>query len=86
MDTSRLIVNPKSGDTKSAEEILHDLAAVLRQHGCILAHARNFFVLAKVEDDALKQARVIAAVTLLTGTVMEWKEIDWSGDLMRAPQ
>lgn len=80
-----LLIDPKSGDTISAEDILGEIYTVLSKHGYGLIHnpVKGAMVLAKVSVFG-NDARVIAEVQSITpnGGVV-WRPIDWTPKPLR---
>lgn len=85
-----LIVDPRTGDTARAQDILDELQAVLKKYGYALAIANppgpgygpKVIALAKVDGPAVNvQARVVAIVKQITPYMIEYDVVDWSKQL-----
>jgi len=75
-----LVPGSQFGDTARAEDILSELHAVLKKHGCVLQHQEHAMVLAKVSDGLGAVARAIAVVQLIAPDHFVWAEIRWTAD------
>ncbi len=80
-----LLGMPKVGDSEHAEDILQELHAVLKKHGCILAHESNGMILGKVPPGLGTTVRVMAVVKLIAPDHFIWAKIDWSKDGVMKP-
>lgn len=74
-----LIVDPKTGDTARAEDILGEVQAVMKKYGygLIFNPQKRVMVLAKVSAFG-HEARVIAEVHRILPTGSVFKQIDWT--------
>ena len=76
-----LVVNPLTGDTDRAEDILDEIQDVMKKHGCVLMISTDIgrpqeMLLAKVTDPAMMQARVIAGIKDISPFRRTWRKIE----------
>ncbi len=74
------LIDPKSGDTVRAEDMLQEISAVLRKYGygLLFNPAKKCMVLAQIGGLFNAQARVIAEVYRILPEGVVWKQIDWT--------
>ncbi len=80
-----LVPGGKLGDSEHAEDILQELHAVLKKHGCILIHEPNGMILGKVPPGLGTTVRALAVVKLIAPDHFIWAKIDWSQDGAMTP-
>lgn len=84
MDEKKLqpaqIIDPKTGDTARAEDILGELCAVLRKYGygLLFNPQRGVMALAKIEGSYGHTARVIAEIQRILPDGAVWRAINWT--------
>lgn len=86
MEGPKLIVDPQTGDTERAEDVLDEICGVLKRRGYVLEHTDRCMILAKVEAGIGHRARVIAEVKRITPDRYDWRKLDWSRNLTETKQ
>lgn len=80
-----IIPGSKVGDSDQAVDILQELHAILKKHGCILIHEPNGMLLGKVPPGLGSTVRALAVVKLIAPDHFIWCNIDWTGDGIMKP-
>ncbi len=84
MADNSLIINPHSGDTQAAEDVLKELHALLTAKGYTLRHGPQGMILAKIEPDRVDPrngrtvARIVAYIEEIRPEYVRAKTADWS--------
>jgi len=73
-----LIAGSQVGDNERAIDILNEIHAVLKKHGCVLQHQDHAMVLAKVSPGLAATARALAVIQLIAPDHFVWAEIKWT--------
>jgi len=79
-ENSNMIINPLSGDSDRAEDVIDEIAAILVKRGCCLIHKPEAFadqklagfVLAKIEHN--RTLRALAVIREISPFKCEWRD------------
>lgn len=77
------IVQPHS-ERGCAEDVLQELAAVMRKHNCVLqVDGNKGIVLGHITSDVMYNARALGLIRKITGSEIEWMPLNWAGDIVK---
>jgi len=79
-DSGSLIIDPTTGDTDRAEDIIMELVELCKKHNCVLKSEQGWIVLAKVEDPFRMKAKAIARIKHITPRSAAWDKVIWSAN------
>ena len=84
---SLIVTEPNLITAEKPEDVLIELSAVLRKHGCVLiAEPNHPFVLAKIVDPVAMRALAVAQVTEVNPRAYNYRKLDMGRTVKKVVQ
>lgn len=85
MPDERKVIDPTTGETEHADEVIRELQEVLTKHNYVLISKPHAMVLAKIVNLGAMQCKAIAEIQHITPRKITARTFDWTPEALARP-